>query len=126
MRDKYGELVCELCIKGERLLFLHHLTYKNLGKEAFADVKLVCDDCHQLAHYIYENTPQGVSLTEATNHVPQYLVTQSLKILCEPKTKKHQTKKEEPVFKELNKKSKFGLMEIGEIFSRPSSTNSST
>lgn len=35
---------------GEHMLHVHHLTYKNRGAEKYADLALVCDDCHAAIH----------------------------------------------------------------------------
>jgi 5-methylcytosine-specific restriction endonuclease McrA len=40
---------CEECFSTQRLE-VHHLTYKNLGREEPNDLKVLCRDCHQAAH----------------------------------------------------------------------------
>lgn len=35
---------------GEHMLHVHHLSYKNRGAEKYADLALVCDDCHAAIH----------------------------------------------------------------------------
>lgn len=39
----------------EKYMHVHHLTYKNRGKERFADLRLLCDDCHKRIHEGAEN-----------------------------------------------------------------------
>ena len=47
---KYGEFVCEFCFNGG-LLNVHHRTYKRLGSEYLMDVVLICESCHERAHF---------------------------------------------------------------------------
>ncbi len=41
---------CEECSSTEKPLHLHHLTYKRLGNEYPADVKVLCLACHEKEH----------------------------------------------------------------------------
>lgn len=40
---------CQLCM-GTKNLELHHMSYKNLGKENIRDVLIVCSVCHRYIH----------------------------------------------------------------------------
>jgi 5-methylcytosine-specific restriction endonuclease McrA len=40
---------CEVCHLG-KATEVHHVTYKNLGNEGFADLMAVCKRCHQRIH----------------------------------------------------------------------------
>lgn len=40
---------CQLCT-GTKNLELHHMSYKNLGKENIRDVLIVCSVCHRYIH----------------------------------------------------------------------------
>lgn len=59
---------CFCCNKPYQSGFhVHHVTYKNLGAEKLADLRLVCVSCHDEIH-VYEKS-HDVSLLEATNYV---------------------------------------------------------
>jgi len=49
---------CEL-VYGQRVN-LHHKTYKNIGKEKFDDIEILCRRCHELQHFGKSNAPQIV------------------------------------------------------------------
>ena len=52
--------ICDCCDEstfiaitdGSEYFQLHHLTYKNLGKEKTDELKILCVDCHRLAHHL--------------------------------------------------------------------------
>lgn len=51
VRCEFGG-VCALCLHGERVLHVHHRTYKHRGYEDkhIRDLILLCEKCHQEAH----------------------------------------------------------------------------
>lgn len=48
-------------------LHVHHATYDRLGNEDFADLRLVCNDCHDMIHYYHRNSGIPQSLEKATD-----------------------------------------------------------
>lgn len=40
---------CRICGDNKKLV-VHHVQYRNLGKEHLGDFVILCCDCHQLAH----------------------------------------------------------------------------
>ena len=57
LRAKYLEtpLIKKCIICGNPNFELHHLSYKNLGKESSSDLVPVCRGCHQNIHNIYKD-----------------------------------------------------------------------
>jgi len=51
VRVEFGG-VCALCLHGEKVLHVHHRTYKHRGYEDkhIRDLILLCEDCHREAH----------------------------------------------------------------------------
>lgn len=43
---------CEICKNVEYIMNVHHISYKNIGKEKKSDVALLCNDCHKYIHKI--------------------------------------------------------------------------
>jgi hypothetical protein len=48
-----NKIVCYSC-QETKPLSLHHKTYKRMGKEKLNDLVLLCQNCHYLAHKIYD------------------------------------------------------------------------
>lgn len=46
---------CQLCMRDDKPLHLHHMTYKRLGKEDPRDVLVVCVTCHDFIHKQHEH-----------------------------------------------------------------------
>jgi len=47
---KWHPYECSCCKTTEERLELHHLTYRNIGKEKFKDTIYLCPFCHQSLH----------------------------------------------------------------------------
>lgn len=45
--------ICKRCHATGRRLDVHHLTYKRLGREAEADLWVLCDRCHAAEHDVH-------------------------------------------------------------------------
>ena len=54
--SKYKK-ICYVCGNRNGPFDLHHRTYKNLGNERLMDLVLVCRECHQLIHAMYDARP---------------------------------------------------------------------
>lgn len=52
------DTVC-LCCGSPRLLQVHHVTYKRLGKERLSDLILLCSQCHSTGHKYLGYTRKG-------------------------------------------------------------------
>lgn len=46
---KRAKGICETC-KIEKIVDVHHLSYKNLGKEKLCDLRGLCRECHSIMH----------------------------------------------------------------------------
>ena len=47
---KFFNNTCQECGKIDSGLHIHHLTYKNRGRETFNDVVALCEKCHNEKH----------------------------------------------------------------------------
>jgi hypothetical protein len=53
---------CETCFDKNKILHLHHKTYKRIGKEHLTDLVYLCEDCHNELHRLYkEKKSQGIN-----------------------------------------------------------------
>lgn len=43
---------CQCCGTDDGIMHVHHLSYKNVGKEKSGDVALLCNNCHEHIHKI--------------------------------------------------------------------------
>lgn len=50
--NKFKKDKCEIC-NSDANLNLHHLSYKNMGRETLKDVCTLCIRCHKSSHYGY-------------------------------------------------------------------------
>lgn len=57
MLQRWGYIGCQAC-KSRGQLYLHHKTYKRLGKEWLGDVFILCGVCHDDIHRLYNQRRQ--------------------------------------------------------------------
>lgn len=63
---KRADYRCQLCNTKDQQLHVHHRTYQHLGKdEEWRDLVVLCERCHQLAHWAHTHTEQGVLVWRA-------------------------------------------------------------
>lgn len=65
-KDKQGNFCCEGCEAINVMLYVHHKTYKRLGKEKLMDLVLLCKECHHKAHTLYKTEHKRNGLWRAT------------------------------------------------------------
>lgn len=61
-----------LLTDGKEYFQLHHLTYKNFGKEKEGDLIVLCEDCHRLVHNLINMHQSNLNIKTA----PEYLKKQ--------------------------------------------------
>ena len=60
---------CVICGTNENIE-LHHITYKNIGKERLSDLCFLCRDCHESVHNKTKKVPgNNIIKTFRRNHV---------------------------------------------------------
>jgi len=63
---------CSICGSTERL-HLHHLTYENFGREDIKDVAVMCENCHNKLHKIFQYpTKKEYYLFKETHNPKKY------------------------------------------------------
>lgn len=60
-RAAYGKLgrVCHACGYANKEIHVHHLSYKNRGREDMEDLMLLCKDCHEMVHEKMKQTEEN-------------------------------------------------------------------
>ncbi|MCM3707234.1 MULTISPECIES: HNH endonuclease [Cytobacillus] len=61
MKKKRTETVCELCLREDTDITVHHLTPKELGG-TFLPTAELCKPCHKQIHALYTNAELAVRL----------------------------------------------------------------
>lgn len=54
---------------GSEFFHLHHLTYKNFGKELVEDLLVLCEDCHLLVHALINISDGRLTKRSAVEYV---------------------------------------------------------
>lgn len=68
VRRTHKKKRCEIC-GAVAYLHLHHLDYKNLGKETEEDVATLCDSCHHASHIGLVSTAKLRKPSAATRRI---------------------------------------------------------
>ncbi len=45
---------CQVCNTDKKKLNVHHRSYERIGEEKYADIIVLCEDCHKLFHQHYK------------------------------------------------------------------------
>lgn len=45
-----SEPACELCLKQDSQIDIHHIHYNSIGDESYDDLVMLCHDCHEKVH----------------------------------------------------------------------------
>ena len=89
---------CVICGTNENIE-LHHITYKNIGKERLSDLCFLCRDCHESVHNKTKKVPDNsIIKTFRRNHVGLVIPKQYAAKKISPKQRKKlkkEKKKEE-------------------------------